>query len=74
MMEESTGLDARAGFLYETAALRMMEYQYIRRHGKIGKEPRLFLDTIREQMGELCAMNDNLLYDTPERKYQQALI
>lgn len=25
-------------------------------------------------MGELCAMHDNLLCDTPEGKYQQALI
>ena len=25
-------------------------------------------------MGELCTINDNLLCDTPERKYQQALI
>lgn len=78
MMEESTDLptdvDARAGFLYEAAALRVVEYQYIRRHGKIGKKLRLFLDSIREQMGELCALHDNLLCDTPERKYQQALI
>ncbi len=69
-----TDRDARAGFLYEASALRVVEYQYIRRHGKIGKAPRLFLDTIREQMGELCAIHDNLLCDTPERKYQQALI
>ena len=77
-MEESiylpTDIDARAGFLYEAAALRVVEYQYIRRHGKIGKEPGLFLDSIREQMGKLCDMHDNLLCDTPERKYQQALI
>lgn len=69
-----TFLDARAGFLYEATALRIVEYQYIHKHGKIGKGPQLFLDTIREQMGELCARNDNLLCETPERKYQQALI
>lgn len=31
-MTESTGLDVRANFLYEAAALRMVEYQYKRRH------------------------------------------